>query len=689
MSFSDLLTLKGRKDEGRIVGHVNDLFDVKQDVARQMLERIWWRNFLYYTGEQWIQYMRSTKTFVRRMIGPGASTPVSNKVREFVRAQKSMLLNQKLVPKILPNTNEREDAEAAKLGEEVLVWLDTVNDSEIEDEKEKCAIWTVCAGTTFMRSFPNKDAGDIFQTPDGETMRTGEVTAEHVIPFNVHLDSMGDKLNQKRWVGIETLKPREWVEDTFKVKVGKTEYPTTQDYQRRLMKLVAQVSPWKGDGVETSALDTVLDDLVLYREMEIKPNLKYFPHGRFVVCCQDKLLVDVERMPILEDKGSWYYTLTDFHWNYVPGRFYSDSGVDDIISPQNTINKIDKALGDNRDTVGRPRVLSPGELKLERLTEKGESFLVLKYDPKSSGGMAPQFQPGVTYGPQVLEERRLAEVNIQDAGGDPKNILKGMSPSASASGIMVDVLRETAEKGHYPDVDRWNRSMTRVYKKRILLVKEIYTEQRLIKIVGISGTSQVKNFKGTDLKNNTDVRLELDSGLSSTKAGQTQILLDLATKGFLGDVINNPELRAEFLRRYGLSGFSGNENVDIERAEGENSAIVNGDVSGLMLMEPTGQVDPTTGQPAMTVLQDDPLFKYDDHAIHFKVHRKFMIGPQFKYLPLKGQTVLMAHADLHQQQVAQEAQAQALIAAESAAVGGGVPAHNQSQQPNQGGAGNA
>jgi hypothetical protein len=684
MNFSDLVKLKGHKEERRIVSAIDDLFDVKNDVARMMLERIWWRNFLYYCGEQWIEYMRSTRTFARKLLPPGASTPVCNKVREFVRAQKAMLLNQKLVAKIAPNTNERADEEAAKLGQEVMTWLNTINEGEIEDEKEKCAIWTVTAGTTYMRSFPDKDAGEMFTTPEGTTMKTGQVVREHVIPFNVHLDSMGDKLTAKRWVGVETLKPREWVEDTFKVLLGKAESPRGLDYQRRLMKLVGQVSPWKGDGIETTALDTDLDDLVIYRELEAKPNHK-FPEGRFLVTCQDKLLIDVERMPIKVENGSWFYTLTDFHWNYVPGRFYSDSGVDDIISPQNRINKIDKALDDNRETIGRPRVLSGGEIHLERLTDKGESFLVLRYDAKTSGGVAPVFQQGTTYGPEVLAERKLAEQGIQDAAGDPKNILQGKPPSASSSGVQVDLLQDLAKQGHTPDIDRWNRSLTRVDKKALLLVKELYTEERLIKVAGRGGTSQVKNFKGADLKDNTDLKLELDSGLSTTRTGQLQILSNLAENGYLGDVANDPEIRSEFLRRYGLSGFTGKENVDIERAESENSAIANGDVSKIMLVE-MGEPDPLTGQQSITILVNDPLFKYDNHLIHFGCHRKFILSPEFRYLEEKAQVVLMNHTDYHQQLMIEEAQAQAIqqmaVEAEAGASGSTQPKTNQGAQVN-------
>ncbi len=368
----------------------------------------------------------------------------------------------------------------------------------------------------------------------------------------------------------------------------------------------------------------------------------------------------------------------------VPGRFLSDSGVDDIISPQNTINKIDKATEEIRQTVGRPRILAGGEIKLERLTEKGESFLLLRYDAKLSGGMEPKFQQGLTLGPEAQVERQNAEKNIQDSGGDPKNILQGVPPSAQASGIQVDILRETAEKGHYPDIDRWNRSLTRHDKKRLLIIQELFTEKRLVKIGGVGVTTQVKEFKGADLRNNTDLSLELDSGLSSTKAGQTQALKALADSGYLGDVANDPEVRGEFLKRYGLSGFTGKENVDIERAERENSAIVSGDVSGIYLAEPSGQIDPMTGQPGPpVVLNDDPLFKYDNHMIHFGSHRKFMLGAQFKYLPQKGQVILMAHADLHQQEMIMEAEAQAMAAMAEASIGGGPGGPKQTGPPKQ------
>jgi len=308
---------------------VVDIFDDNLDIARNMVQRVWWRNMLYYIGEQWLEYSRATRSFIPRYRPEQGNPPVSNEIREYVRSVKAMLLNQKLVPSIAPNTNEQEDRDAAKLGQELLTWMEGLNDQEIADEKEKMIIWMALAGTAFLRTFAEKDLGRVFLGDDGQSMRTGEVTTENIIPFNVFPDRMADRMRKMRYIGIQTLKPIEWVEDTFQIKVNPTENVMAMDYQRRLMRLVGQVSPWKGYGLETQSLDLDAEQTCLFREVEFRPNINY-PKGRYVAMAGDKIIIDKPRMPIMaQDDGTWFFTITDFHYNFVPGRFWSDGGVND------------------------------------------------------------------------------------------------------------------------------------------------------------------------------------------------------------------------------------------------------------------------------------------------------------------------------------------------------------------------
>jgi hypothetical protein len=256
---------------------------------------------------------------------------------------------------------------------------------------------------------------------------------------------------------------------------------------------------------------------------------------------------------------------------------------------------------------------------------------------------------------------------IQNVSGDPKNILKGHAPSASSSGVQIDILRETAERSHYPDIDRFNRSMGRCYKKRLLIASEVYTDKRIIKIGGRGRKTEIFAFRASDLRGNTDVRLELDSGISTTKAGKTTLLMQLADKGFLGPIDQNPELREEFLTRMGLSGYTSQPNVDIQRAEEENAAVSLGRPQRLFIIDPEAMG--ADGSPEVANM--DPLFKYDDHNVHFVVHRRFILSAQFADLKTAVRTLLLAHADAHQtvlMQAAQEAQAAA-----AATPGGGAP----------------
>jgi len=673
MAILDLFRKKDNQP-AQVVALVNDIFDDNLDLSRAMIQRVWWRNMLYYLGEQWLEYSRATRSFIPRFRPEQGSPPVSNEIREYVRSVKAMLLNQKLIPVISPNTNEQEDKDAAKLGQDVLVWMDELNENEIADEKEKMCIWLSLAGTAFLRTFAEKDLGRMFMGEDGETMRTGDVTTEHVLPFNVYPDRLADRMRRMRYVGIQTLKPIEWVEDSFKTKVTPTDNVMVMDYQRRLMRLVGQVSPWKGFGLETQAMDLDADKTVIFREVEFKPSTEY-PKGRYIAVAGDKVLLDKPRMPIrVQEDGNFYWTLTDFHFNYIPGRFWSDGGVNDLISPQNQINEIDKAMRDNRKTLGRNRVLTPGELILERKTEMGESFLMMKYSGKDTGGQSPQFQQGTPLPQQFLEERGLHKSQIQDMAGDPKNVLKGAAPSKQASGVMVDMLQETARSGQAPDVERFKRGMNSVYKKRLLVAQEVYTEERAIKIGGAGSEAQVKQFKSADLRDNTDIRLEEDSGLATTQAGRREALMGLMNSGLFGDIATAPpSLRQELLKRFGLSGFSDQSNVHFERAERENSQIIAGMIQGVMTVTtPIG--------PESMVVEDDPLFKYDDDNIHYEVHRHLILSQEFTALDARGQAALIVHTDVHHLRL-EAAKAQEAIGQMQAQGGPPSPGGPQPQEP--------
>jgi hypothetical protein len=632
--------------------------DPARDPARSVLEMTWFRNILYYLGEQWLSWFEESRTFGRRYTLTGnVPTPVSNIIKDYVRSTKALVLNKKYQSRVWPNSRERMDIEAAELAQQALIWMDSLDDYDILDTQEWVAMWMILTGSGFCRTFAEVNDGVFL---GDSRVGTGKVATEHLLPFNVVVAPLGTKLEKKAFVGIKSLKSKEWVEDTFKTLVQVDEgEKRLVDYERQLLQLVANVSPWKFHGVEQTVED-VQEELVLFREIEYRPTSQ-FKEGRYYAMAGDQVVKKVDVMPIKSDTktGGWDYSITHFPYNFTPGSFWPTGGVDDLISPQNTINEIDQGLSINRKSLGRPMILSPAQLTLRRMSERGQALLAVEYDARNSGGAKPEIHSGVPLPEQVLKERDVQRGVAQDAGGDPKNILRGQSPTSGASGVMVDTLREAAESSHSPDIQRFYRNWGKVQRKRLTVAQSLFTETRMLKIPGEGNKIKIRAFKGSDLRGNTDVRLELDSGMSSTQAGKNEIFLKLLQYGFFGDLVLQPRMRREIAKRMGMGTLPDEDNLHQDKAEKENSIFAFGgddEIKGVAL--PNAPIPGEDGAPiideqtgeiiALFPKTYDPTFRYDNHVVHAKVLLEFILSSEFPDLPRERQMWARAHLDMHQ-----------------------------------------
>ncbi|MDP2646633.1 MAG: hypothetical protein U1C57_01930 [Candidatus Doudnabacteria bacterium] len=660
-------------EDGKILQDFDHIFRTTPDVSERIREVTWFRNILFFLGEQWVSWLTDANTFgARGRANPNDPVTVANNIRDYVRSMKALILNKQYIPRIWPNSEEQKDKDAADLGAKVLKWLASLQCNALEDVKENIALWMILTGNGFGRTYAGKDTGNYILDAKGNSIIRGDVVDESIIPFNVHVPTLGDTLRKKAYVGIKGLKETEWIEDIFKVilKTGnENAFPSAIESQ--LMTLVANVSPWKGRSLEGGGGLTNLDNtkLTLFKEVEYRPTLKY-PKGRYIAVAGGQVLINKEEMPIkVTEDGDWEYTVTEFKYNHTPGSFWATSGIDDLISPQITINEVDQALMTNRKDLGRPFVLTPMDLILRRKSNEGQNFLSMEWDPLLSNGQKPEVVRGTPYPEQILKEREINTETIQNAAGDPKNILRGKTPTKQASGVLVDILRESAELGHTPDIERFYRSWNRMNKKQLMVAQELFTETRLLKIAGEGSEIIIRGFKGSDLRNNTDVRLEKDSGVSTTRAGQNQFIMDLVSNNFFGVISEQPKVQYELMRRFGMSWIPVETSVHEERAGMENSVIGEATQNNIIAnKDNNGQIvaislpgiftvagTPQTGEEEVT--GNDPYFKYDDHKVHYDSHTNVILSCGFKAWPPENQMILINHTDVHHFQVVQAQQA--------------------------------
>ncbi|MCK4252563.1 hypothetical protein KAX97_14035, partial [candidate division WOR-3 bacterium] len=110
---------KKKPTEQEILTEFGDVFrEDGVDGNRQVLETTWFRNILYYCGEQWLSWFSEQGTFGRRYeLNISEPTPVSNIIRDYVRAMKALILNKTYTTRVWPNSLEQKDKDAASLAE--------------------------------------------------------------------------------------------------------------------------------------------------------------------------------------------------------------------------------------------------------------------------------------------------------------------------------------------------------------------------------------------------------------------------------------------------------------------------------------------------------------------------------------------------------------------------------------------
>lgn len=652
------------------------LFSQPSNLFRTMLERTWFRNILYYIGEQWIVWGHGNTFEYMYSLSSGVPTPVSDIIKDHVRAMKALIMNKKFRIGVVPNSMEFKDRDSAKLATKLADNLYRRDDFAEKDEQELCAMMMVLTGNGFVRTHPNPNSGKYVLDRSGKpVIDKGEIETSSLMPFQVFVPDAGSNLRKKACVGVRTLADREWVEDTYKVKIQTSEdQRRLTDYQRQLAVLVANVSPWKGTGLQTSP--SFNDDSVVIEEIEYRPTLA-LPKGRYVGRCAGQDLFDEEELPIRVGKdGSWEYSVTHFPYNYTPGSFWASGSVDALISPQDTINRIDQAIENNRETLGRPYVMTPAELTLKRLSSRGSRLLALQYDGRSAGGAKPEIRQGVPMPDQIFTDRGNRLHAAQTASGDPKNVLQGGSPFAGAAGIAIDTLRESAELSHTPDVDRYYRRWGGVKRKQLIIAQYLYSEARLIKVPGKGNDVYIRNFKGSDLHNNTDVVIDIINGLASTPSGQTSIVMDSIQYGLWNDEMVRPDLRREVLKLLGVGDIQEITNIHMERAEYENSLLVESDTPENMALPIEGGEEVQVGG-GRTVNPNqfegvDPVFRLDNHSIHIQSHDKLIFSREFLTLSKVRQKNIIGHRDLHAALLSNQQVAQSEIDAESEAMAGAM-----------------
>lgn len=636
--LQDLAKSSKQKDmENRIIEWTKSAH-MRCRTIRQQLERQWYINLAFYIGKQNVAVIpissaSSAATGVRLYIPPAPyyrARPIINRIRPVIRTELARLTSQKPTATIVPSSSDAKDLAAAQAGEQI--WDATYREKKVKAIFRQTMLWTLCTGTGFMKTYWDPSKKDA----QGES---GDFCYENITPFHLFFPDMlvEDIEEQPYIIHVQTKSP-EWV---------KARYPNIKA-QPNVMEA--------NDILNDSFLQLVgagdfRKNAILCYEVWVKPGqVEFLPNGGMYTIIGDTVVQYVEGNPYQHQQYPF------IRFPHLPtGRFYADSIITDLIPIQREYNRTRGQMIEAKNRMSHPQLLAAeGSIDASKITTEPGQVILYKL-----GFPVPQPLPLQNLPNYVVQEVERLLLDFEDVSGQHQ-VSKGQVPPGVTAATAISFLQEQDESMLSTTFAGIEEGFEKIGFQTLNYVKQYWTMPRAVRVVGRDGQFNVMAFAGSDLRDNTDIRVEAGSALPTSKAGKQALLMDLMTNGFIP-----PEKGLELMEVGGVNRLYEEIQIDSSQAARENmkmSTVTEENLSQYLMtfqgMDPaTGQamlIDPNTGQPLvdeMGMPTEPPLIvpvnSFDNHQIHIQVHNNYRKGQEYEQLPQRIKDLFEAHVNQH------------------------------------------
>jgi len=607
---------------------------------RQQIERQWYINLAFYIGKQNVAVIpissaSSAATGVRLYIPPAPyyrARPVINRIRPIIRTELAKLTAQKPTATIVPATGEDKDTAAAQAGEQI--WDSVYRSKKIKGTFKQTMLWTLTCGTGFMKTYWDP------QKMDREGNQ-GDFCYENVTPFHLFVpDMMAQEIEDQPYVIHVQAKSVEWVRLNYP---GLNAAPNVME---------------ANDVLNDSFLNLVgasdfRKDAVLCYEVWVKPGqVDFMPKGGMYTIIGDQIVQMVEGNPYMHQQ----YPFIKFE--HIPtGRFYADSIILDLIPIQREYNRTRGQMIEAKNRMAHPQLLAAeGSIDASKInTEPGQ---VIMY---KLGFPAPTPLPLQNLPTYVVQEADRLLMDFEDLSGQHQ-VSKGQVPPGVTAATAISFLQEQDESMLSTTFGSIEEGFEKIGYQTLCYVKQYWDTPRIVKVVGRDHQFNVITFQGSDLRDNTDIRVEAGSALPTSKSAKQALLMDLMGQGFIP-----PEKGLELMEVGGVQRLYEEIQIDSAQATRENMKMsaVTDEMMQQYLMTFIGPMDPATGAPSLVdpntgqPLVDPatgmpmppplivPVNSYDNHQIHIQVHNNFRKTQEFENFPERVKALFEEHVNQH------------------------------------------
>jgi hypothetical protein len=401
-----------------------------------------------------------------------------------------------------PSTSDPEDYTAAQIAKKIVsagyeLW-------RVKRAFQKLVWNALVTEEGFIMAYWDSSIGpyvDVQEDPEGK--------AEHVGLGDVRISvwnglevmwEPGVDFEESRWWAIEHARPRDAVEAEPGFMGGK-------------LPADAQMAVREGANAEQS-------NLCLITEYLERP-CPQWPQGRRIFLAAGKQIFPEEAYPLTDSKGEVVDEPCIHRLGYTvnPASDRDKGMVKSLIESQRlydfALNKISEFA-----QIGLvPQKTAPlGAIKTPATDEPGA---INEFDPSAMMGYEVKF--GETMGiPSELFKLR------EEAQGEMGYIAHDSEIPAAAPQQVVSSILQRDEISWEDMVANMAEVYARVARDCLTLVQRHYTEERMLKFRGRAGYMPIEDFKGADLRDQTDVRVQPGSLTPQTRSAIEQRIQNIA-----------------------------------------------------------------------------------------------------------------------------------------------------------------
>lgn len=401
-----------------------------------------------------------------------------------------------------PSTNDPEDYTAAQIAKKIAyagyeLW-------RIKRATQKLVWNALVTEEGFIMAYWDSSIGpyvDVQMDPEGEPEHVG-IGDVRIGVWN-GLEVMwepGVDFEESRWWAIEHARPIDAVEAEPGFLGGKL--PANAELEGKLKK------------AESS-------NLCMITEFLERPSAKH-PQGRRVFAAAGKQIFPEEGYPLTDAKGQVVDEPCIHRLGYTvnPASDRDKGLVRSLIDSMRTYDFAQNKIAEFAQEGLVPKTLAPiGAFKSPATDEPGARE---EYDPTVLMGGKIEFAPtqGIPAELFKLKEEALSEMRFEAHDNEV--------PSQVSANQAVQSILQKDEIAWEDLIANLAEVHSRIMRDSLTLVQRHYTEDRMLKFRGRTGWMPIEDFKGADLRDQTDVRVQPGSLTPFTRQAIEQRIQNIA-----------------------------------------------------------------------------------------------------------------------------------------------------------------